>query len=76
VLVVVIPAAFLTSPGTGWHGWFGLAMLGMLYGFGVLFAQFCKKRFGGLTGDTLGALGEASEVIYLIAVATWLGLSF
>jgi len=74
-LAVVIPAAFLTSPGVGWQGWMGLASLGVLYGFGVLFAHFCKKHFGGLTGDTLGALGELSEVIYLLAVTTWLGQS-
>ena len=32
----------------------------------------CARIFGGLTGDTLGALGELSEIFYLTGVYIWL----
>ncbi|MBI4687309.1 MAG: adenosylcobinamide-GDP ribazoletransferase [Nitrospirae bacterium] len=35
-----------------------------LYIFSRLSVGFFKKRFGGLTGDTLGAVSEVSEVIF------------
>jgi adenosylcobinamide-GDP ribazoletransferase len=35
-------------------------------------AAGCEKVFGGLTGDTLGALGELSEIFYLTGVYIWL----
>lgn len=33
-----------------------------------------NKRFGGLTGDTLGAISEITEIIFLLAVMAWLRL--
>jgi adenosylcobinamide-GDP ribazoletransferase len=35
-------------------------------------AMGCARIFGGLTGDTLGALGELSEIFYLTGVYIWL----
>ncbi len=55
-----------------------LALLGPLPGLGVaivgwLFAQglalYFARRFGGLTGDTLGAIGEISEMALLVILA-------
>lgn len=42
------------------------------YIFCLLSAKFFKKRFGGLTGDTLGAGGETSEILFLMVASLWL----
>ncbi len=36
-----------------------------LYLLAILIKEFCKKKFGGLTGDNLGATVELSEVMGL-----------
>ena len=42
------------------------------YIFCLLSARFFAKRFGGLTGDTLGAAGEISEILFLMVASLWL----
>ncbi len=44
----------------------------VLYAFGLTFVRFCKRKFGGLTGDNLGAATEISEIIFLAVVIIWL----
>lgn len=39
-----------------------------VYVFSLFFALVCKKNFGGLTGDNLGAISELSEIVFLMAV--------
>lgn len=36
---------------------------------------FFNKKFGGLTGDTLGAISELTEIIFLLLVILWSRLS-
>lgn len=48
----------------------------ILYGITHFWISFCKKRFGGLTGDTLGALHEITEILFLLMVIIWQRLSF
>lgn len=58
-----------------YYGLRGLLLLVMLpagYLFALAGAGFCAKIFGGLTGDTLGALGELSEIFYLTGAYIWL----
>jgi adenosylcobinamide-GDP ribazoletransferase len=43
-----------------------------LYLFSLAAVHFFRGRFGGITGDTLGALSEASELIFLMVVYIWL----
>jgi adenosylcobinamide-GDP ribazoletransferase len=44
----------------------------VLYVFGLAFVKFCRRKFGGLTGDNLGAAVEISEIIFLMVVIIWL----
>jgi len=44
-----------------------LLPLGPVYAVGLLAAACCNGRFGGLTGDTLGAISEAGEVVFLLS---------
>jgi adenosylcobinamide-GDP ribazoletransferase len=59
----------------------GIEGLGTLLIFGVFPAgyllaymtvHFCSRKFGGLTGDTLGALSELSEIVFLTGSYLWL----
>jgi adenosylcobinamide-GDP ribazoletransferase len=45
------------------------------YFFCRLWVSFFNKKFGGLTGDTLGALSEMTEVVFLFMVIMWSRLS-
>ncbi|MDA8088181.1 MAG: adenosylcobinamide-GDP ribazoletransferase [Nitrospiraceae bacterium] len=42
-----------------------------LYAEGRAAARFLSRKFGGLTGDHLGAITEASEILFLIAASLW-----
>ncbi|MEW6115933.1 MAG: adenosylcobinamide-GDP ribazoletransferase [Nitrospirota bacterium] len=49
-----------------------LILFAALYALSVLAVRFCEQRFGGLTGDNLGALSEVSEIIFLAIITLWL----
>ncbi|MDA8105605.1 MAG: adenosylcobinamide-GDP ribazoletransferase [Nitrospiraceae bacterium] len=49
-----------------------LLFFALLYLFGVAAERYCRWRFGGLTGDIFGAMGELSEIIFLTGVTVWL----
>ncbi len=42
-----------------------------LYGLCRLLVHLFNNRFGGLTGDTFGAISEVSEVFFLLMVILW-----
>ncbi len=44
----------------------------LLYSFGAISVKFFVRRFGGLTGDNLGTIGEISEILFLMIAAVWL----
>ncbi|RJQ39041.1 MAG: adenosylcobinamide-GDP ribazoletransferase [Nitrospiraceae bacterium] len=46
-----------------------------LYFFCRISVYFFNKKFGGITGDTLGATSELTEVFFLLAVIIWSRLS-
>ncbi|MFA5354404.1 MAG: adenosylcobinamide-GDP ribazoletransferase [Thermodesulfovibrionales bacterium] len=70
-IVVLAVSGIALSFGKGSAGVF-ISMLPILYGFSLLAAGFFRKRFGGITGDNLGAISEASEIIYLLVGYIWL----
>ncbi len=54
------------------HDMFFFSLLPAGYILALLTVVFCSGRFGGLTGDTLGALSELSEILYLTGSYIWL----
>lgn len=75
--IIIISSIFLTFLVLAKH--YAPANQYIFYGI-VLFMTFLlgrlmvfcfDKKFGGLTGDTLGAISEITEIIFLLAVITW-----
>jgi adenosylcobinamide-GDP ribazoletransferase len=46
----------------------GVLLLLLFFLFSIGFIFYMKKRIGGLTGDTLGALCEMAEVLFLLSI--------
>ncbi len=76
ILLGVVPVLFASGFAIWWQVWFMLGTLGLLYMISWLYTGFCKQIFGGLTGDTIGAIGEISEILFLLTVITWSGHYF
>ncbi|MBS1112211.1 MAG: cobalamin 5-phosphate synthase [Nitrospirae bacterium] len=49
-----------------------LLILVILYIFCISAVRFSNKNFGGMTGDTFGAVSEISEILFLLSVMIWL----
>jgi adenosylcobinamide-GDP ribazoletransferase len=47
-------------------GWPAVILLALAIGATMLFVGFCRRRIGGMTGDTLGALNELLELLTLV----------
>ena len=69
--IISLAAAWLSPspPGTDW----GLMLLACLslYTLSLLWTFFCGRRFGGLTGDTAGAVGEMADMLFLAIAFLW-----
>lgn len=44
----------------------------ILYLFSLLSARISVSKFGGMTGDSFGAITEITEILYLMVTSTWL----
>ena len=51
---------------------FLLLSLFVLYILSFSATRFFNKKFSGLTGDTLGAMSEISEILFLMVASAWL----
>jgi len=76
---VVLAALFLASLSGLWQYGFQadymslfIPVLASQYLLSLTAVLFFKKRFGGMTGDTFGALSELSEIIFLMTANIWL----
>ncbi len=47
-------------------------ILALMYAFSLVTARVSSRKFGGLTGDTFGAMSELSEILYLLVAIGWL----
>jgi adenosylcobinamide-GDP ribazoletransferase len=65
-------AAFLTAAGAIAGGIPGLAAAGASLLFALLFAAYVRRKIGGLTGDTLGAACEWTELAPALVASAWL----
>ncbi len=72
-LVVLFAAATFVSAllGPGSAIKFLLLMLVSLYAFSLLWVAFCARRFGGSTGDTIGAAAEIGDLLFLLIALAW-----
>lgn len=48
-----------------------LLILVILYIFCIAAVRFSNKNFGGMTGDTFGAVSEISEILFLMGMVIW-----
>jgi len=75
VLAVLFFGIILAALPAGYSGLQALLFFSLLpagYFLALTTVAFCAWRFGGLTGDTLGALSELSEILYLTGSFIWL----
>jgi adenosylcobinamide-GDP ribazoletransferase len=54
---------------------FILILLTIMYFFCRAWVSFSNRKFGGLTGDTLGAISETTETTFLLLMVVWSRLS-
>jgi adenosylcobinamide-GDP ribazoletransferase len=59
----------------GGYFFFCAALLAVLYLAALLWNSLFRRKTGGLTGDAVGALGEISQITFLLMVIPWLRLS-
>jgi adenosylcobinamide-GDP ribazoletransferase len=52
-------------------GWLGVVVLAVAAGVAVAAGAFFARRFGGMTGDVLGAGVELAELAALLTVSAW-----
>lgn len=71
LIIAIMPAFFLSRSIIEYHFLFYIILLIAMYFLCKIWIYFCRKKFGGLTGDTMGALSEISEIIFLFMVIAW-----
>ncbi len=49
----------------------GLVIAGIVFLMTIVFSLWCRKKIGGFTGDTLGAVCEITEILPALICASW-----
>jgi adenosylcobinamide-GDP ribazoletransferase len=70
-LLFALPQLFFSDYIPGNQYIFYAVLLITMYALCRIWIQFFHKRFGGLTGDMLGAVSEMTEVTFLLMVILW-----
>ena len=65
---VALYAIILSALSILFFGWGGLSLIAATLILVLLSSLFLKKRLGGITGDTLGALNEINEILILLLI--------
>ncbi len=71
LLLLTLPQLFFSDYIPGGQYLFYAALLVTMYFLCRALIHFFHRKFGGLTGDTLGAISEITEVIFLFMVIVW-----
>ncbi|PKL51762.1 MAG: adenosylcobinamide-GDP ribazoletransferase [Nitrospira bacterium HGW-Nitrospira-1] len=74
ILIFVLPVIFSGHFLPDFQFVFYPVLLAAMYILCRLLVAFFNKKFGGLTGDTLGAISELTETAFLFMVIIWLRL--
>jgi len=72
VLILSLILVFIVTLEFSLFGFYCMAVFPVLYGFGLLAVWFFNKTFGGLTGDSFGAVYEISILLVLLMSVIWL----
>lgn len=71
-LLLSLVAIGILSPTSAAGVAFLFLLFAVLYIFSCAAVKFCGMRFGGITGDSLGAISEIAEIIFLMMASIWL----
>lgn len=71
LLLLTLPRLFFSDYIPGSQYIFYAVLLITMYCMCRVLVYFFHNKFGGLTGDTLGAIGEITEIIFLFMVIIW-----
>lgn len=75
LLLLLLPQLFLSSFMLNRQNVFYAFLLGTIFCFCRACVVYFNRKFGGLTGDTLGAVSEITEIVFLLMVNAWSRLS-
>ncbi len=75
ILALILPSLLLGRYTPSSRYIFYVVMPLAIYVLCRIWVSFSSKKFGGLTGDVVGALSEMSETIFLLMVIAWSRLS-
>jgi len=70
LLLIPLPVIFISYGFTMKYAFYSLLLVTM-YVLCRLWVSFFNRKFGGLTGDTLGAISESTEITFLLMVIVW-----
>lgn len=66
--IILLGAAAALTEGLHLIPFYAMFVMPLLYAFSFGSARFCRRVFGGMTGDTLGAVNEIAALVFLLMV--------